>query len=315
MGKIIIGIHGLANKPEEEILKSWWEKSIAEGLAKNCGVDDQDFEFKLVYWAKYLYKNVMHTDDAFSFDGLYNDEPYLVAQQSDLKDYKETWVDNIRAGVFDIAGTTLDSLKKNFGMDGLADKVLGALAKDLAFYYDEKRKLKNCNGQMERAADVLKNELKEVLRGAKNSEIMLISHSMGSIVAYDALRELGQSDKDLEVSHFVTIGSPLGLPHVKHKIMEQCEHDPIVRTPSIVTKSWENFADRKDPVALDIHLRDDYKKNDAGIRVKDDLVFNNYKNKKGEGNAHKSYGYLRTPELSRHVASFLGRLEQSISAS
>ncbi len=306
MGKIIIGIHGLANKPKEGVLEGWWKKSIAEGLTKNCEIHDPDFKFKIVYWAKYLYKHPMHRDEAFSFDKLYNHEPYIEAQKGDLKTYQDSWKDTVRAGAFNIVGAAIDKLKKDFEMDHLADEVLSKFLKDLAFYYDEKRLLKNSQGQMERASDVLKNELKMTLKEAKDKEIMLIAHSMGTIIAYDALRELGRSDNDVKVSSFVTIGSPLGLPHVKHKIIEQCPYDPVVRTPSIVTESWVNFADRKDLVALDIHLRDDYKENGAGIRVQDDLVFNNYKNSEGEGNAHKSYGYLRTPELSRHVASFLG---------
>ena len=36
MPKIIVGIHGLANKPEKDVLAEWWVKSIREGLAKNC---------------------------------------------------------------------------------------------------------------------------------------------------------------------------------------------------------------------------------------------------------------------------------------
>ena len=68
---------------------------------------------------------------------------------------------------------------------------------------------------------------------------------------------------------------------------------------------WTNLADRRDPVSLDIRLRDDYDENDRGVKVKDDLVYNDYVNGEGEGNAHKSYGYLRTPELTSIVKKFL----------
>jgi len=36
MAKVIIGIHGLANKPEKEALKQWWHDAIVEGGQKNC---------------------------------------------------------------------------------------------------------------------------------------------------------------------------------------------------------------------------------------------------------------------------------------
>ena len=34
MPDIIIGIHGLANKPNKKTLEDWWKKSILEGLKK-----------------------------------------------------------------------------------------------------------------------------------------------------------------------------------------------------------------------------------------------------------------------------------------
>ena len=56
MTSVIVGIHGLANKPERQVLADWWERSIREGLAKNSGVRGADFEFHMVYWADLLYK-------------------------------------------------------------------------------------------------------------------------------------------------------------------------------------------------------------------------------------------------------------------
>jgi hypothetical protein len=48
MSKIIIGIHGLGNKPPKTILTEWWGKSILEGL-KKYNFHIPDFEFELVY--------------------------------------------------------------------------------------------------------------------------------------------------------------------------------------------------------------------------------------------------------------------------
>jgi len=186
----------------------------------------------------------------------------------------------------------------------------------LAFYYDNKRKIENHDGDKGLAFDVPKNVLENVLENVlkksiqdnENLEIMLIAHSMGSIIAYDVLRDIGQiKGNKIKIKHFVTIGSPLGIPHVKRKILDQriYKNENEVRTPSIVTDSWTNFADRKDPVAIDVHLRDDFKANDSGIRVVDDLVSNDYVGLKGKHNHHKSYGYLRTPELSEKVLGFL----------
>jgi hypothetical protein len=309
MSKIIIGIHGLANKPPEKELKDWWQKSIAEGLRVNCGIQNPEFNFKIVYWADLLYRHPLHREDGFTFDALYNHEPYEPAEKGALKEYKDSMKDDFIAAALGLVGTTVDTLKERFGVNSFADWLLGKLLKDLAFYYDDNRMIKGRNDQYATAKNVLRDELRNALLPEKEKEIMLIAHSMGSIIAYDVLRNLGRENAGVVISHFVTIGSPLGLPHVKGKIIQEREYDPRVRTPSIVTKRWVNYADRKDPVAVDVHLRDDYEENDKTVRVKADLILNDYckptRDKDKEHNHHKSYGYLRTPELSEHIKDFL----------
>ena len=96
------------------------------------------------------------------------------------------------------------------------------------------------------------------------------------------------------------------LPHVKSNIhSERSYADVPVRTPTVVRNNWINYADRKDPVSVDSHLRDDFGPNDAGKRVVDDLVMNDYVSPGGQKSPHKSFGYLRTPEFSENLRDFL----------
>jgi hypothetical protein len=53
--RVIIGIHGLANKPPEKLLKKWWKMSIREGLA-TIGRKETPFTFRLVYWADFTHE-------------------------------------------------------------------------------------------------------------------------------------------------------------------------------------------------------------------------------------------------------------------
>ena len=306
MAKVIIGIHGLANKPDPKRLARYWKQSITEGL-KNVKVSNPKFNFQMVYWAGYLYRYPLHEDKAYRFDKLYNNEPYVPAKK--LKAYKDGWKDEIRRLTGKTLGPGMDWFKRRFGVDRIADSILGAKLKDLDYYYDD-LPLKARDGKQKGAQSVLRQELIDALAANKNNEIILIAHSMGTIIAYDVLRILGHKGPKVQVDHFITIGSPLGLPHVKLKIIEErkAEGRPKaakLRTPTLVTKSWMNFADRVDVVALDSHLRDDYGENALGVRIQDDLVSNDYHGLDGEANHHKSYGYLRTPELSRHLKTCL----------
>ena len=45
--KIIIGIHGLGNKPPKETLEKWWKQAIADGLKLNS-YPSTEFNFELI---------------------------------------------------------------------------------------------------------------------------------------------------------------------------------------------------------------------------------------------------------------------------
>ena len=88
----IIGVHGLANKPEEKTLRQWWKRSILEGLKRNCGNTEQKLEFEIVYWADINYP--APTPDS------QNSEPYIrAAGNGKLQTYKDGWRDEVVAGV------------------------------------------------------------------------------------------------------------------------------------------------------------------------------------------------------------------------
>lgn len=309
---VIVGIHGLANKPEPELLAEWWKRSIKEGLAKNCDIEEADFEYRMVCWANFLYKHRLHDDPDYDFDRLYNKQPYLEAKEGALKPYFRDWLDSARQTLGRVVGPALDLIRKLVGRGTLTHYIMRKRLKDLDFYYDKGRKIVEDPTEQEKtkaqARKVLMDVLKKDLRGLKGRRIMLIAHSMGSIIAYDVLRDLGHPEPELEVAHFVTIGSPLGLPLVKTNVYEKRKSyaEEPVRTPTIVNERWVNYADPQDLVSLDAFLKDDFGPNGKGVRVSDVLVRNDYVSPKGKSNPHKSYGYLRTPEVSAHIKAFLG---------
>ena len=159
---------------------------------------------------------------------------------------------------------------------------------DLAAYYATEKERRE-----------IRDRLSKVLARHRDKSILLIAHSMGSIIAYDVLREHEKSNP-VTVQHLVTIGSPLGLPIVTFHVRR--EFGGTV-TPAGVRR-WSNMADPGDKVALDNNLADEYTANASGITVRDILVYNEYRNHEGKPNKHKSFGYLRAPELSDVVWEF-----------
>jgi len=113
---------------------------------------------------------------------------------------------------------------------------------------------------------------------------VLVGHSLGSIVAYEALCV----HPDWPIVTFVTLGSPLA---IRNLIFDQLQPRPG-GWPGMV-KRWFNIADRGDVVALEKELAGLF-----GTGVEDRLVYNG-------AHAHDVVRYLSTKEAGDAIASGL----------
>jgi pimeloyl-ACP methyl ester carboxylesterase len=208
--------------------------------------------------------------------------------------------------MLDVLEKEMDNIFLNddltFNFEAITDQIIRRFFEDLDAYYTKTMK---DNRKNERPVkELIREELARVLQRHRHKRILLIAHSMGSIIAYDVL---SQGIPDIEVDTLVTIGSPLGIPIIIRKIHAE-RHDRSLeikpRTPESITRTWYNFSDLDDKVVLDYTLADDYRKNSKGIQAVDQVVFNDYEID-GERNPHNSYGYLRTPEMSDVLDHFL----------
>lgn len=75
---------------------------------------------------------------------------------------------------------------------------------------------------------------------------VVIGHSLGSVVAYEALCALPGHN----VTAFVTLGSPLGIPNLIFPKLDPPPVDDLGVWPGRRTLSWTNIADARDVVAL-----------------------------------------------------------------
>jgi hypothetical protein len=294
---VVIGIHGLSSKPPPEPHSRDWGRAICEGLTRNLAVNvaPERLGFELVYWADWLGRPAIPPNE--------DSEPYEpAAGTGPLPLYRQRFVDAAARKVLDsfadpidwVGGAPpLDWIRRHTGLDDAGAALMQKRLVDLGTYYREKDK-----------RDLLRRRLFDALVKHKDKRIMVVAHSMGSIVAYDVLRDIGRQLPDLIVDHFVTLGSPLGMPYVVRHIRDE---SPAVRTPSVVRR-WTNLADRRDPVAIDVHLRDEFDANDQGVLVEDALVLNGYvapPHPPSKPNYHKIYGYLRAPEFSAVIQNFI----------
>jgi len=105
---------------------------------------------------------------------------------------------------------------------------------------------------------------------------VLITHSLGTVIAFKLLREMEEKGEDIKIPLLITMGSPLALEAFKAKL------GPPRRKPVFVER-WENFYDPSDFVTLGKPLDE---KNFASDIFNDGTVDNN------TFNAHGIVGYL-----------------------
>ena len=301
MRKVIIGIHGLGNKPPKYLLQKWWKDAMIEGL-NSSGFKKNLPDFELVYWADILYDKPLNRWEKDKDNPYYLDEPYIKAPKISLEE-KHAFQEKIIGFISNQLNKIFLNEDKSLNYSFITDAILEKYFRDLEVYYMEECKDENkvnC-----RARDLIQERLVQYITKYNNNDIMIIAHSMGSIITFDVLNFL---IPEARINTLVTIGSPLGLPIVVSKIAaeqkKKLKGKSIMATPPGVTSNWFNFADIMDHVAINYKLADDFRENVRGILPTDFLVNNNYEIN-GEINHHKSFGYLRTPEFSKILSDFI----------
>ncbi len=301
MAKIIIGIHGLGNKPPGRLLETWWRCAILDGL-RAIDRTRLRIHFELVYWADIFNPQPLDPRITDAAHPLFVDEPYPSdgIPPSDkgntlgrkIWDYSEKQLDRLLLN---------DDLSLNFS--SITDRLIQRYFGSLEAYYTTVLQVPG-KGPVP-AKLMIRERLSSILHKHQENDILLLAHSMGSIIAYDVL---SRSTTDVDIDTLVTLGSPLGIPVVVGKIFSEQKglkaEITSVRAPDCILRHWYNFSDIDDKVAFDHTLGDDYGENRRHVRAEDMLVHNTYA-WQGKRNPHKSYGYLKTLELASILDRFL----------
>ena len=301
MANVIIGIHGLGNKPPKKVLEEWWLLSMAEGLEKKK-IIARSAHFEIAFWADIIHKQSLDPEEKDPESPLFIDEKYETAPEDFVPEDIST-----RKRIVDFLGPQMNRIFLNddltLNSSFITDAVISRYFNDLEEYYTGT--ITTANNAIVRTAYVIRERLYELLQKHRNDKIMLLSHSMGSVIAFDVLTFLA---REIKVNTLVTMGSPLGLPVVISRIAAEQKQRGIykgrIATPPGVVENWYNFSDILDKVAFNYRLSDYYNENEAGVKPVDFLVVNDYE-ANGVRNPHKSFGYLRTPEFAEILNTFL----------
>lgn len=256
---MIVYIHGNGNKVRSDLLKRQWDQAL---LGRDAGE-----ETRMAYWAPLL-----HTEPLPDplFDEIEHEAPITEAVEPEpvapgaLQAYAR--------GMASTAEAIVDGEDAAPPLDGavLPEALpLPRGARIRVFEQLVRLTFKDVHAYFFRGfADAMRDVLRTTLAGV-DEPFVLVAHSLGTIIAYDVLRE--PAYRDLDVQLLVTVGSPLGVREVEDLVTAPLQVPDGVR-------AWLNASDLRDVVALDHSLRGDYR---PAERITDLIVPNSSANHHG----------------------------------
>ena len=270
---LIVYIHGIGAHPPKEQFKAEWDLSLF-----GCDMRDRT---RMAYWSDILHPESGRKRAAAAKSTRSLDPATLLAEINvDPDDERalrtvQALADYLAAADGDVMppagrpGAKALPLPR-FLRRPIAERLLRWFVKDTAAYFFDQQVRKR-----------IRQRLIEQIP-TTGQPFVLVSHSQGTIVAFEVLSELSTRP---EVELFATMGSPLGIREVQDLLEES--GFPLQFPEGV--RSWHNFADRLDPVALDAGLKSDF---EPRGRINDHMVVNDRTKDLLRFNPHSSVGYL-----------------------
>lgn len=292
----VVMIHGIAQEAftEKELLSTWSElvDKAAPGLLHGADVQMAYYGKELDSWTT---RGVSAAVDmgikAGAFDPTNTDELNFILraleQTAAAHNVSDEAIDEQIAVAGSVKGAEGVAMGTWFGrrLVGLvrALEAISPLKGALALQVIKQAYTYLANDKARKAVDDL---VKPRLSGDK---LVIVSHSLGTVVAFRLLREMAAAQKLPTIPLLITLGSPLGLDAVKAKLGPPRLKPPLVQR-------WVNFYDPADFVALGKYLdRDNFA---SGIENVGDV--NNT-----TSNAHGIIGYLPDTRVIQALKSAL----------
>lgn len=293
MKPLIIYVPGLLPKPEVSLHRDALLRCLTQGVRRvSADVADEIIampgSFDVVSWTFDFYGE--HRDfslDAASIDAVIEQDGATAADIAEASSWNRKlmyWIYNL--------GDRLPFL-----IPHIASERVELHLRDLRRYVIDDNGIAEHTRQM----------LKLALRAATEAQrpILLIAHSMGSVIAYDSLWQMSHGKRDhVNIDLFVTMGSPLGQNYMQKRIKGQVEKG-VERYPTNIRR-WTNLSAVGDLTAIDPTLRTDFGEMVALDLVEElrDMELHNFFRLDDELNVHAEYGYLINEVTARVIVDW-----------
>jgi hypothetical protein len=315
--RTVILVHGGGFKPPEPDLSRLWREALATGLARDYPkkggsslLDGVRLEF--VYYGDLANARLQEAgrciDQALDLEDRQRDLRRL-AMIPGKKKFRRVHYETLpgktalREFIADMAAPLLTML-------GLAGRALERTTPVLAAYL----------GEDQRFRETCENRLMQVLAPAlaRQDDVLLLSHAMGSVISYDVLWRLSQPETtdaatpDISRVHtWISFGSPLANHYVKRQLRGSGA-PPERRFPNNVV-NWLNLSAEDDFHCHDKTVADDFAlmlRRQQISQIRDYRIYN-LAVRYGRSNPHNAVGYLIHPRMTLLLYEWLTRPRQS----
>jgi hypothetical protein len=245
MQPLILYIPGLLPKPEPAIHREALARCLIAGVrrvdpAVADAIETATGAFDIVSWTYDFYGT--HRDFEFDRSAVDAVIEQLEASEKDVSE-ATSWRRHLTRWIYRLGDLI------PFLIPHVANERMAVHLRDLQRY------LRDDNGIATHARRMLKMRLRAANEGGQ--PVLLIAHSMGSVIAYDSLWEMSHSSRDhLRLDMLLTMGSPLGQQFMQ-KRLKGAGQPGYARYPTNIQR-WKNLAAIGDLTALDRRLSDDF---------------------------------------------------------
>ncbi|MER5485238.1 serine peptidase [Streptomyces sp. NPDC002812] len=279
-----VGHHAPGHSPEEIVTarSATWAREVATGL----GVSPDQVRLTYAYYAHHLHRNRPVSQNAYDLEQLEREYPEAVQEIARWVESLDKSLDlglpSVRAqGRLTVPLRQLISvIAEQLSLDGRLTRAFIAM-----FFRDVSLYLRDHAGPARIAA---REEVAATI--ASTGARVVIAHSLGSVVTYEALH----AHPELEVELLLTLGSPLALPHGVFDRLTPAPVDRAGQRPAGVRR-WVNLCDHGDIVAIPRPLKQHFPSVDLDLT--DSIAPFDF---------HSAAPYLRSAAVASTLAPFLG---------
>jgi len=152
--------------------------------------------------------------------------------------------------------------------------------------------------------DLLKQILRPMLE--RQDDVLLIGHSLGSVIGYDTLWELSHQEGLKGKVDFLTLGSPMGMHYIQRRLLGMNNHGK--KTHPDLIRHWINVSAEGDVAALNRNFNESFHSmlELGAVESIEDYsqgIYNYFRSDVGL-NCHRSYGYLVNPAVGSIIANW-----------